>query len=218
MVLTIASFLCLILIEISGWGKDVVPSYYFMKVNFTYADVSSASTLQNTTTLTKALQEAKPKIADIYEVHLWNYCTSDQEDGKITQCTDRHASFVFDPVSVWHLNETSAITAHTSSSSNPLIATASEVKDKTEEAENELLGSAGKKALDAYRKLAKIMFVLYAISFWATLATIFLGIFALFSRWGSLCTWIFSFVSLCNSPFIPDSRANGFCRAPRSST
>lgn len=195
MILTIASFLCLALIEISGWNKSM-PDYYFMKVNFTYADLSSASALANTTTLTQALKEAQNEIADIYEVHLWNYCTSDKVDGKIEKCSERHASFVFDPVKVWHLNGTSAATGtSTSSSDNALESVAAQYKDKAEAVEDELLGDAGRKALDAYRKVAKVMFVLYAIAFWTTLATIVVGILAIFSRWGSLFTWILSAVS-----------------------
>ena len=51
-----------------------------------------------------------------------------------------------------------------------------------------------KEALEAYRKIGKAMFYLYAVSFWATLATIVAGILAVCSRWGSLLTWILAFV------------------------
>jgi hypothetical protein len=69
--LTIASFVCITMIEISGWNKGILGDYYFMKVNFTDLDVSSASTLSNTTTLTAALKEVQPNLANIYEIHLW---------------------------------------------------------------------------------------------------------------------------------------------------
>ena len=69
--LTIASFICILLIEISGWNKSILPGYYFMKVNFTDLDVSGASGLANTTTLTAALKEVQGDLADIYEIHLW---------------------------------------------------------------------------------------------------------------------------------------------------
>jgi hypothetical protein len=71
--LTIASFVCITMIEISGWNKGILGDYYFMKVNFTDLDVSSASTLANTTTLTTALKEVEGNLANIYEIHLWNY-------------------------------------------------------------------------------------------------------------------------------------------------
>ena len=195
-ILTIASFVCLVLIEISGWNSGALRSYYFMQVNFTYADTSSASEIQNTTSLSTALEGAKDQIADLYEIHLWNYCESNKLNGEITHCSPRKGEFVFDPIAVWHLNKTSAATGtSTSSASNPIESAADKFKDKTEEIENNLLGDTARKALDAYRKIAKVMFILYAVSFWTTAATIFLGIFAIFSRWGSLCTWIFAFVS-----------------------
>jgi hypothetical protein len=61
------------MIEISGWNKGILGDYYFMKVNFTDLDVSSASTMANTTTLTAALKEVEGNLANIYEIHLWNY-------------------------------------------------------------------------------------------------------------------------------------------------
>ena len=71
--LTIASFVCITLIEISGWNKNILGDYYFMKVNFTDLDVGGASNLANTTTLTAALKEVDNSLADVYEIHLWNY-------------------------------------------------------------------------------------------------------------------------------------------------
>lgn len=39
------------------------------------------------------------------------------------------------------------------------------------------------------------MWIAYQISTWTTLATMVVGILAIFSRWGSLLTWVLSFVS-----------------------
>jgi SUR7/PalI family len=50
--------------------------------------------------------------------------------------------------------------------------------------------------LNAYEKVAKWMFAAYTLAFWITLAEIVLGIFAIFSRWGSFVTTIASTVSL----------------------
>ncbi len=69
--LTIASFVCIALIEVSGWNKSILPGYYFMKVNFTDLDISGASNLANTTTLTAALKEVEGNLDNIYEIHLW---------------------------------------------------------------------------------------------------------------------------------------------------
>jgi hypothetical protein len=74
MALTALSLVCLILIEISGWHSTTLPQYYFMKVNFTDLSVSSASTLDNTTTLELALEAAQKtnSLDDIYEIREWN--------------------------------------------------------------------------------------------------------------------------------------------------
>jgi SUR7/PalI family len=53
-----------------------------------------------------------------------------------------------------------------------------------------------KDGLSAYEKVAKWMFAAYTLAFWITLAEIVLGIFAIFSRWGSFVTTIASTVSL----------------------
>jgi hypothetical protein len=194
--LTIASFVCILLIEISGWNKSILPGYYFMKVNFTNLDVSGASGLANTTTLTAALKEVQGDLADIYEIHLWNYCNSSTSNDTIISCSGRTAGFTFDFIDTWHLNDTSAASSTSSDNSNNVIENeANNIKDKTEQLENNLLGDTARKALEAYRKIGKVMFYLYAVAFWATLATIVAGILAVCSRWGSLLTWILAFVS-----------------------
>ena len=58
--------------------------------------------------------------------------------------------------------------------------------------------------LNAYEKVAKWMFAAYTLAFWITLAEIVLGIFAIFSRWGSFVTTIASTVSLL--PAFPPAR------------
>ena len=198
--LTVASFICLILIEIAGWNKGLLPSYYFLKVNFTDLDISSATGdlagLADAATLTTALQEIENNIADVYEIHLWNYCSGDNADGSIDYCSKREAQFTFDPIEVWGLNATSTTSGATPTSSNTVIESAiSSVTNDIGSIENNLLGSGTKDALDAYRKASKAMFILYAVAFWTTLATLALSIFAICSRWGSLCTWLFSSIS-----------------------
>lgn len=195
--LTIASFVCITLIEVSGWNKSVLPGYYFLKVNFTDLDLSGASGLANSTSLTAALKEVEGDLADIYEIHLWNYCNSSTSNDTISRCSGRTAGFTFDFLDVWGLNNTQAASDSSSGYSNNQLQTAeNDLTSKTEQLEDNLLGSTARKALDAYRKIGKAMFYLYAVSFWATLATIVAGILAICSRWGSLITWILAFVSL----------------------
>ncbi|KAI6791548.1 hypothetical protein KC332_g18511 [Hortaea werneckii] len=195
--LTIASLICLALIEIAGWNKGQLTSYYFMKANFTGLDVSAGAG-DSSNTLDYALQVAQQngKLADFYNVYLWNYCSSDSSDNDVNYCSDRKSEYVFDPVEVWGLNATATEAASsTTTDSNAIESAISQVQENTEALEKEILGKSGKEALDAYKKVAKWMFIAYEISFWTTLATIVLGILAIFSRIGSLLTWFASIVS-----------------------
>ncbi|KAK1021431.1 hypothetical protein LTR33_018460, partial [Friedmanniomyces endolithicus] len=201
--LTLASFVCLILIEVSGWSPSSSPAgnFYFLRADFSNFTTASASTLANTTTLTAALEHAKAtnQLREDYDVHLWNYCTSDRLDGTVNTCTPKQAEFYFDPVAVWGLNSTNATSgAAVAAPYNPIGVVNSginTVQNDAETYENELLGKSGKEALDAYRHVAKWMFIAYEISFWTTLATLICSVLAVFSRWGSFLTWIFSVAS-----------------------
>lgn len=195
-VLTVASFICLALIELAGWNKGQLPSYYFLKANFTGLDVSGGG---DSETLTAALQLAQQNggLADFYNVYLWNYCSSDNADNSLDYCSKRTSEYVFDPVEVWGLNATSAVAQATATSSgdNAIESQIAEIEQNTKELEQQILGKSGQKALDAYKKVAKWMFIAYEISFWTTLATIVLAILAIWSRIGSFLTWIASIVS-----------------------
>ncbi|KAK5688018.1 hypothetical protein LTR17_026568 [Elasticomyces elasticus] len=199
--LTVASFVCLVLIEIAGWGSGggMLQDYYFMKANFTNVTFSTAGDLANTTTLSAALQEAKSDglLKPVYQIHLWNYCTGDSTNGSIDHCTKKRSNYVFDPVVEWGLNSTNVTSSATptATASNVVESGINHLKNNTEELENELLGKTGRKAMEAYRKVAKWMFIAYEISLWTTLATIVCSILAVFSRWGSFLTWIFAVVS-----------------------
>ena len=103
--LTVASFICLILVELGGWRthSTELNSLYFFQANFTGLDVSSAGDLANTTTLTLALQEAQStgRLANLYQIHLRNYCSANGTDANtIDYCAPRHSTFYFDPVAV----------------------------------------------------------------------------------------------------------------------
>jgi len=111
-------------------------------------------------------------LKDFYTVGLWNYCEGDTDnDGKnptVTYCSPRKASYWFNPIDVWDLKNTTA---------------------------QELFGSKMQKGLDAYKKVSGWMFAAYVIAFFVTVAEIVLGIFAIFSRWGSFVTTIASSIS-----------------------
>jgi hypothetical protein len=115
-------------------------------------------------------------LKDFYTVGLWNYCEGDtDDDGKnpeVTYCSPRKASYWFNPIDVWDLKNTTT---------------------------QELFGSKMQKGLNAYKKVAGWMFAAYVIAFFVTVAEIVLGIFAIFSRWGSFVTTIASSVSSISS-------------------
>ncbi|KAK5135104.1 hypothetical protein LTR08_005629 [Meristemomyces frigidus] len=197
--LTIASLVCLAMINLAGWRTSTSSSLYFFQANFTNLTVSSASTLENTTALTLALEQAETDntIENLYQIHLWNYCSSGTDGSEIKNCSARHSDFYFDPVEVWGLNATAAATSATStdSSDNAIESGIASLKNSTKTLENKILGKSGTEALDAYKHVAKWMFIAYEVSFWSTIATIVCGILAIWSRWGSLLTSIFSIVS-----------------------
>lgn len=191
MALTIASFICLVLVEVSGWNGNL-GSYYFFQANLTNLTIPTDSSDQ---TLTLAIQDAKDHLADIYQIHLWNYCYSNSSSDHVDNCSKRESEFVFNPVDIWGLNVTNTTATSTSSADNAVESAIHSVKENASELEEELLGKSAKEALDAYRTAAKWMWIAYQVSFWTTLATIVVGILAIFSRWGSFLTWIFSSLS-----------------------
>jgi hypothetical protein len=204
MLFTLASFVCLILIQLSGWSSPNLNGYYFAQANFTNLDIAKASKLANSTELTAALTYAKEKkvIAPLYQIHLWNYCTASKgdkasnPDGNTDFCTEKQMGFIFDPLDVWQLNATNSTTGSQAPiGNNDVQKVINSYKNKTAEFEKKLLGDAGEKTLEAYRTVAKWMFIAYQVAFWCTAVTIAAGLIAICSRWGSLLTWIFAVVS-----------------------
>jgi len=124
--------------------------------------------------------------------------TQDLATSQTSANPSTHRFRYFDPVAVWGLNSTdptaTTTATPTSTASNVIESGISHLKNSTEALEDKVLGSSAKKAMDAYRKVAKWMFIAYEVSFWSTLATIIVSILAIFSRWGSFLTWILSIV------------------------
>ena len=187
MAMTIFSLVCLIIVATGGTNKDssVTNGIYFFRANT--SDINIAPSLQDTlnlpdNSLTDALfnqtTDAATKalgIYDFYHVALWNYCAGSYKKNStggweedVTYCSDRKKEFWFNPVDVWHLNNT--------------------VTDK-------YFSTALKDGLKAYKTVAKWMYVAYIVATIATAAEILVGITALFSRVGSLATTIVSTVS-----------------------
>lgn len=165
MLLTLASFICLLLVELGGIskGNETLNDFNFFTADLTNLTVPSGSSSE----LSTAIQTAKDSgaLAEIYQIHLWNYCSSNSSsDGDIDYCSKRKTNFVFDPLDVWGISIANSTTSTaTSSGDNAVESAINTVTSNLSEYEDELLGDSGKKALDAYRKVAKWMFIAYQV-------------------------------------------------------
>ncbi|KXG45158.1 Actin cortical patch SUR7/pH-response regulator PalI [Penicillium griseofulvum] len=185
--LTIASLICIIMVGLgcTKASSDTLNNLYFIRLDLSNISTGSAVTSEITdrlndahiTSVSAADIEATIKtfqndanIADFYDIGLWGYCEGDSDKGKetVSKCTEPKAQFYFNPSSVLGMSEA--------------------------QIEKEL-GSGFKKTLNVYKAVSKWMFIAYLVAFVATCAQILLGIFAIFSRWGSCVTTIVSIVS-----------------------
>ncbi|KAJ5385061.1 Actin cortical patch SUR7/pH-response regulator PalI [Penicillium concentricum] len=186
-VLTIASLICIIMVGLgcTKASSDTLNNLYFIRLDLSNISTGSAITSEITdrlndlhiTSVTAAEIEETIKtfqndadIADFYDIGLWGYCEGNSTKGKdtVSSCTDPKAQFYFNPSSILGVSET--------------------------QLEKEL-GSGFKKTLNIYKAVSKWMFIAYLVAFIATCAQVLLGIFAIFSRWGSCVTTIVSIVS-----------------------
>lgn len=219
MVLTIASLIALAFVEVSGWSKgSPLNNNYMMSVNFSNFSAADAES----GILTEALKQAKEKniLEDQYRVYLWSYCTADKSDNNMDWCSKKQSGFVFDPVDLFQLNSTSTAAAATgtSSSDNAVTSAINDAKDAFDSKKDDILGDTASGALKVYKKVAKWNFWAYQIAFWTTVITIVVGLLAICSRWGSLCTWIMAVVSLITIPHehFRKTKANFDVRSPPS--
>ncbi|KAF2022068.1 integral membrane protein-like protein [Aaosphaeria arxii CBS 175.79] len=181
MALTIASLICTILVFSGQTNKDMsLPrDLYFIKINakdFT-ADPDTIldkipDNIEINNDLLNALQSVAKAddIKDFYKVGLWNYCEgeiNDKGDEKITHCSPRKTNFWFNPIDVWNLKDTAA---------------------------QKVFDDELKNGVEVYSKIAKWVFTAYVVTICLTVAEFIVGIFAIFSRWGSLATTIVSSV------------------------
>ncbi|KAF2271111.1 hypothetical protein CC78DRAFT_11796 [Lojkania enalia] len=181
MALSIASLVCLILVFSGQLNKNMSlqNDLYFFKADtseFTenpdlgaIDDLADKVDIDND--ILNALQNAASAkdLMDFYKVGLWNYCegeTDDKDKETVTRCSERKANYWFNPIDEWDLEGTAV----------QKIFSDKDFKD----------------GLDAYKKVSKWMFTAYIIALCLTIAEIIVGIFAIFSRWGSLATTIVS--------------------------
>ena len=187
MALTIASLVCLVLIGLGGTNRHI-SSYnnmYFFRANTTDIDIDPSTININlpdndlTDKVVDVATEGVKKalnVKDFYHIHLWNYCDGDFTDDhsskaasdKVTHCSDRKNQFWFNPVEVWHLNNTKV---------------------------DQLFSKELRAGLSTYKTVTKWMFICYVAAVIATIVEILVGFLALFSRIGSVITTIVSVVS-----------------------
>jgi hypothetical protein len=219
MALTIASLIALAFVDVSGWSANSpLNNNYLMSADFSNFTVADAGSLSNSTELTQALTLAQSAgvLKKSYRVYLWSYCTADKSAGDMDWCSKKSSSFVFDPVDIFALNTTSASAATgTSSADNALESEINNAKNNLEGKLDNVLGNSATSALKVYKKVAKWNFYAYQIAFWTTLITIVVGLLAICSRWGSLCTWIMAGVSL---PFCQNTNARPTLTSSQIST
>ncbi|KAF2454282.1 SUR7/PalI family-domain-containing protein [Lineolata rhizophorae] len=176
--LTIASLICLLLVFLGGLnkGSSVQTGLYFMQADLSEftanpdLDVVDGTDLDNTLLSAFESAQADDDLKDYYNIYIWNYCSGEENNGSpdIDYCSPRKASFWFNPVAVWGLENTNV---------------------------EQLFPDELQKGLDTYEKVAKWMFAAYSISFFITVGEIVVGLFAICSRWGSFVTTIVSTAS-----------------------
>ena len=198
-VLTVASLTCLVLVFLAGTAQhnSTLDGLYFFKVrtvafprirvklidiplqadttNFSATSTSDVLSSINgldgnlTGSMSGLLEEAKKdlNLKDYYTVYLWNYCAWNGDDA-YSFCSPKQAKFWFDPIEVWGLNGTGV---------------------------QNLFPQSLKDGLQTYKVAAGWAFVLYVLALVFTIIELFVSITAIFSRWGSFATTIFSTVS-----------------------
>ncbi len=179
MVLTIISLGLLITVGLGGTNQNNagLNRLYFFRANTSHIQVDATISnipqeflnLLNSTSSKAEVNTAD--IQDFYHVSLWNYCSGDfgsNSNDHVKFCSPRTNNFWFNPVEVWHLNQTVAYA---------------------------MFGKQLNDGLNAYRIVTKWMTTAYVVAVISTAVEVLVGIFALWSRWGSLATTIVSFIS-----------------------
>ncbi|KAI9807848.1 MAG: hypothetical protein M1825_005153 [Sarcosagium campestre] len=185
MLLTFASLVCLLLVELGGTNQGSAPlsSLYFLKVDpsgISDGKLDLPDLIPNTKVdnnlIGSALKDIlkngtdKVEIDHVYTVSLWNYCYGDikKNNYEVKKCMRPYSGFWFNPIKAFGLEDLAPVSSYPK-----------EVRD----------------GLNVIKNVSKWMFAAYAIAFFVTLAELVCGFFAIFSRWGSFVTSILSGIS-----------------------
>lgn len=187
MAFSIASLILLIAVGLGGTNKsnNGLNNLYFFRAT-THGIQANASNVDVPDFISRYLNvpntvgSSNVTVKDFYHVGLWNYCAGDLRANRtfdkydasntddVTLCTKRQSSFWFNPVEVWGLTGTEA---------------------------DQFFSKELRHGLNIYKSVAKWMVISYLVAIIATAVEIVIGVFALFSRWGSLVTTIVTTVS-----------------------
>jgi SUR7/PalI family len=172
--LSVASLICLLLVFLAGTNKNDsnLRSLYYFKANTTDLKNGVTSLSIGNVHLGSIVNQITggENISDFYEIYMWNYCrgsTSVNGSETVTYCSPRQAKYSFDPFTEWGLSSSTAL---------------------------KVVNGSVDSAVKAYQKGSQWMFIVYAVAFWVTVATIVVGLFAICSRVGSCLTTFVSSV------------------------
>ncbi|KAJ6021773.1 hypothetical protein N7540_007277 [Penicillium herquei] len=190
--LTIATLICIIIVGLgcTKASSSSLSNIYFMRIDLSNLTNGSSTTTEIENLLEKfgitsvnatevedlvdqlASNQADSLVKEFYDIGLWGYCDGDIRSGDFdtTHCSKPKSEFYFDPLSVWGLENSTA------------------VKDE--------LPSDYNKDMKIYKAVSKWMFIAYIVAFILTIVEILVGFFAICSRWGSCVTTLFAFAAL----------------------
>jgi hypothetical protein len=175
--LSIASLVCLILVMTGGLDKksSTLDRLYFFRTDLRGLYNTALPPGDNTKdmALSNALQKVKndDSVKDFYSIYMWNYCAGNTIlPNDFSVCSKAKADWSFDLIKAWNLNGTGMEYAFP--------------KELTD-------------GLKVYEHVSKWMYYAYLFATIATVLELLVGISAIFSRWGSFATTIFS--GVCSS-------------------
>lgn len=179
--LSIASLVCIILVMSGGLDKKstTLDKMYFFRTDLSglFNNALPPGSTTKEVALSKALQQVKDDttVKDFYSIYMWNFCAGDTAiPNDFSVCSKAKTDWSFDLIKVWNLNGTGMEYAFP--------------KELTD-------------GLKVYEHVSKWMYYAYLFAAIATTLEVLVGISAIFSRWGSFATTIFSGVSI---PFSQD--------------
>lgn len=179
--LSIASLICIILVMSAGLDKksSTLDQMYFFRTDLSglYNTALPPGSTTKEVALSNALQQIKDagNVKRLYDIYMWNFCAGNTAaTNDFSVCSKAKAGWSFDLIKVWGLNGTGMEYA----------------------LPKELIDG-----VKVYVAVSKWNYYAYLFAAIATVLEVVVGISAIFSRWGSFATTIFSGVSnfLCVS-------------------